>query len=114
MRISAHDLRIEKDRYIYIVKKYIERTQRLCHHCLSHVSNYIEDETHFTVNCPLYDEQRKLLYDKATTFCTNFKELPNDKKYFWLFTNEHLPTLMCLRNYIIKGLEIRSRCKLNI
>ena len=56
----------------------------------------------------------KLLFDKVITFCTNFKELPNDKKYFWLFTNEHLPTLMCLGNYIIKGLEIRSRCKQNI
>ena len=65
MRISAHDLKIEKDRYS---KKYIERTQRLCHHCLSHGSNSIEDETHFTVNCPLYDEQRKLLLIKLSLF----------------------------------------------
>ena len=52
----------------------------------------IEDETHFTVNCPLYNEQRKLLFDIVNTSCPNFKELPMDKKYFWLFTNEHLPT----------------------
>jgi len=90
MRISAHDLKIEKDRYN---KKYIERTQRLCHHCLSHGSNSL-DETHFTVNCPLYNEQRKSLFDIVITFCTNFKELPYDKKYFWLFTNEHLSTLI--------------------
>ena len=63
------------------------------------------------VNCLLYNEQRKLLFDTVNTFCTKFKELPKDKKYFWLFTNEHLPTLMCLGNYIIKGFEIRSRRK---
>ena len=60
MRISAHDLRIEKDRYS---KKYIERTQRLCHQCLSHGSNSLEDETHFTVSCTLYNEQMILLFE---------------------------------------------------
>ena len=111
MRISAHDLRIEKDRYS---KKYIERSQRLCRFCLSHSSNYIEDETHFIVNCPLYNEQRILLFNKVNSFCANFKDLSKESKYLWLLTNEHLPTLICLGNYIVKCLEIRSSWKQNV
>ena len=110
MRISAHDLRIEKDRYS---KKYIERSQRICRYCLANDINVIEDEAHFIVNCPLYTKERKLLFDKVDTFCTNFKQLPNESKYFWLLTNEHLPTLTHLGNFIIDSLENRSSWKQN-
>ena len=94
-------------------KKYIERSQRICRYCLANDINVIEDEAHFIVNCPLYTKERKLLYDKVDTFCTNFKQLPNESKYFWLLTNEHLPTLTHLGNFIIDSLENRSSWKQN-
>ena len=59
MRISAHDLRIEKDRYS---KKYIERSQRICRYCLANDINVIEDEAHFIVNCPLYIQKKENYY----------------------------------------------------
>ena len=108
LRISAHDLRIEKDRYS---KKYIERTERKCRYCLTKNVNAIEDEMHFIVDCPLYDTERKLFFNKVNDFCSNFKNLSNNAKYFWLFTNENLPTLTCLGNFIIHNLETRSNWK---
>lgn len=110
MRISAHDLRIEKDRYS---KTYIERSQRLCRFCLSNASNAVEDEEHFIVSCPLYNKQRRLFFDKIDIFCKNFKNLPKESKFFWLFTNEHLPTLIHFGNFIIECSEIRNRWRPN-
>jgi hypothetical protein len=47
IRISAHELKIERDRY---KKPYVERSQRICEKCSS---NQTEDELHFIINCPL-------------------------------------------------------------
>ena len=47
-RISAHELKIERDWY---KKPYVERFQRICEKCSS---NQTEDELHLIINCPLY------------------------------------------------------------
>ena len=44
IRISAHEIKIERDRY---KKTYVERSQRICEKCSS---NQTEDELHFIIN----------------------------------------------------------------
>lgn len=38
----------------------------------------------------------------------NFSDLSNEAKFIWLFTNENLPVLKYLGNYIIKCLDVRQ------
>ena len=55
LRISSHDLMIEKGRHILIDNK-----DRLCPICKD--KNAIEDEIHFIVSCPLYSQERDTFY----------------------------------------------------
>ena len=61
LRISAHSLAIETGRY----SKPIETppSKRLCFHCKE-----IETEFHFILNCPLYQAERKSLYERLSSF----------------------------------------------
>ena len=62
LRISAHELMIEKGRY-----KNIKRQDRLCTYCKE-----IEDELHFLDKCSLFNNQRDdLLKNRVTTFNTD-------------------------------------------
>lgn len=108
IRISAHDLRIEKDRYS---KNYIDRSKRLCLFCSPNSTNAIEDEKHFIMECPLYHRERTLFFNTVNRYCNNFMNLTDESKYFWLFTNEHLPTLFHLGKFIIECLDIRAKHK---
>ena len=47
----------------------------------------IEDELHFLCGCPLYDELRTNLFDKAGESCNNFN-LFNDNEKFVFLLNE--------------------------
>ena len=57
IRISAHELKIERDRY---KKPYVERSQRICEKCSS---NQTEDELHFIINYPLYIDNREIMFN---------------------------------------------------
>jgi hypothetical protein len=80
IRISAHELKIERDRY---KKPYVERSQRICEKCSS---NQTEDELHFIINCPLYIDNREIMFNNIGELCLKFKDLPNEAKCIWLFT----------------------------
>ena len=54
LRLSSHDLFIEKGRYTNI-----PREQRLCKFCNS---GNIEDEKHFIIDCTLYREEHSKLF----------------------------------------------------
>ena len=60
LRISAHELKIETDRYKKLPN---ERSQRICERCNL---NVIEDEFHFIISCPLYNDNRDRLFLKIT------------------------------------------------
>jgi hypothetical protein len=63
IRISAHELKIERDRY---KKPYVERSQRICEKCSS---NQTEDELHFIINCPLYIDNREIMFNTIGELC---------------------------------------------
>ena len=70
LRISAHDLQIEKGRYFNIAKE-----NRICHWCQTSMgSRLIEDEEHVLINCDLYAGLRQQLItrlNKHATLLTN-------------------------------------------
>jgi hypothetical protein len=49
----------------------------------------IEDEKHFIVDCPLYENIRVQFFDKIVDLCPNFRYMDTSSKFVWLFTNEH-------------------------
>ena len=57
LRISCHNLYIERGRYETPI---VPRDRRSCIHCLHNLSfKTVEDEFHVLVDCPLYDPIRK-------------------------------------------------------
>ena len=65
IRVSAHPLNIETGRY-----KNIIRSERKCTNCSE---GDIEDEKHFVVDCPLYENIRVKFFDKVIDLCPNFR-----------------------------------------
>ena len=101
LRISAHALKIETDRYN---KQYIERSMRICKYCLDQV----EDEQHLITNCTLYDTFRDQLFSNLSINYKNFTTLNNKAKFIWLMTNEDLELLKALGFYIQNCFEARK------
>ena len=62
LRLSSHKLRIETDRYS---GNRIDRVQRKCLIPLNCILNDLEDEYHFVLICPMYNDLR-------TTYITTF------------------------------------------
>jgi hypothetical protein len=85
IRVSAHSLNIETGIY-----KNIIRSERKCTNCSK---GDIEDEKHFIVDCPLYENIRVKLFDKVIDLCPNFSYMDTSSKCVWLFTNEHKQVL---------------------
>ena len=59
LRLSAHRLKIETDRFCGN-KGYIKPENRLCTNCTLGV---VEDEQHFLIKCPAYTDLRIKLFD---------------------------------------------------
>ena len=58
LRLSNHNLMIEKGRH---VRPRMERNERKCFLC----KDEIEDEKHFITKCPLYAQERTLLFQNC-------------------------------------------------
>ena len=95
IRLSAHNLAIEQGRY-----NNTDRNYRYCKFCM----NDMEDETHFLLLCPLYDNFRCNLI----------------KPYFWkktsvfkvvqLLSTSNITQLCNLGKFIFRALKLREDC----
>ena len=47
------------------------------------------------------------MFNNIDELCPKFKDLPNESKFIWLFTNEDISVLKLLGKYIIDCLDIR-------
>ena len=82
LRISAHNLAIEKGRHMALPKKpdikcnfcgHVKtectcnrfKYNRLCHYC-----NVVEDEAHFLLKCSIYNQVRTEFFTKISDFTT--------------------------------------------
>jgi len=93
-RVSSHDLLIEKGRHFNI-----NRADRLCIYC--HM-NVFENEYHFLLVCPFYNNLRKLYFKPY--FC----HWPNKQKLITLMTSTNKITLLNVSKYIYYAFLIRS------
>ena len=100
MRLSAHNLEIERGRYLNI-----ERERRLCQVCNA---NVIENENHFLWDCMKYDKDRKLFIDKVSSHFSNFHLIPNDLKSAKLMNANSTKFVKMLSRYIARLMEIRN------
>ena len=88
LRVSSHDLMIEKGRH-HTLKLDIEK--RLCLTC-----GIVEDEIHFLVVCPLYSEKRAEFYDKINMDMNLIKNVNSDTIFYLLMnlrSKNHLEKL---------------------
>ena len=93
IRLSSHQLAIEKGRHINI-----ERNQRKCPLCTSD----IEDEFHFILICPEYIDLRKTYIHKY------FYTRPSMYKLTILLTSTKSKQLKNLAIYLLKAFKVRT------
>lgn len=98
LRLSSHPLNIEAQRGY--IEKPIDRICQLCKEMKT------EDEIHFLMKCPFYDDIRKGLCDTIEEN-KNVKDLDNKGKFIWVLTNEDKSICKVVAKFIKKGLEAR-------
>ena len=105
MRISAHKLRIEtqrfNNRHIYIPPEL-----RTCINC---IDNKTEDEYHFLVECSQYQSLRNELFNKCSNLNKHFNSYGNCEKIIWIMTSENMEQLGNLGTFIVKALNVRRK-----
>ena len=79
LRISDHDLMIEKGRHL---KMKLE--DRICKKCQM---NVIEDEVHYILVCPHYQQQRSNLYKELTKIDSSFPTMDESRKFTFIMNN---------------------------
>ena len=94
LRLSSHSLNIETGRH-----RNIDRSNRKCSACNL---NDIEDEFHFTLICPAYENLRKQYIDKY------FYTRPSVYKFITLINSVKLKVLNNLALYVIKSFKLRD------
>ena len=82
LRISAHTLPIESDRYKR--NPSIPSDKRFCLECPDQVG----DEIHFLTECKAFNEDREILFEKVTEEYHNFVNLSKENKMIFLLSSE--------------------------
>ena len=75
---------------------------RDCQHC---TSNSIEDELHFTLECPLYQKQRKTILD-------NLYNLDHPNLFIWMMSNDDPVFLSAFIEYLDNNFLSRKEKKI--
>ena len=83
LRLSCHPLMIEKGRHH---KPPLERCDRKCPFCKS----LIENEFHFIITCPIYENERNSLFRVCAKNSLHFETMSNDAKFIFIMSNEDI------------------------
>lgn len=78
LRLGVLPLAIETGRHTRPITPLNERVCRLCN------IDTVENELHFLIHCPLYDDQRVLLFNKAQELNNLFSNMNDDDKMIFL------------------------------
>ena len=81
LRISAHNLAIERGRY---TRPYTPPDERICPHC----PNNIQDEQHFLLVCSKYNNDRQILFDAIKDTCPMFANLSTSGMFIYMLNAE--------------------------
>ena len=100
--MSNHNLLIEKGRY---ARPRIDRSERKCFNC----KDDIEDEYHFIIKCPLYNNERRALIGLCGNIYKNFNSLSDEQKFVFILSNENENILETLSRFIFHSLKNREQ-----
>ena len=100
-RISSHRLKIERGRFS---KPPVPVDNRVCDYCPSK----IEDEFHFLIQCPKYDNVRNTLFSVGQKHCVNFTSLDDRNKFIWLLTTTDTYIISALSDFIFEAFQIHE------
>ena len=92
LRLSSHNLEIERGRHTKPVTPVIER---LCIVC-----GVIDDELHFVTSCKKHTTERERLYSYVDSHVPNFCNLNNAERFIYLLTNENPSILLHLSKFV--------------
>ena len=107
-RLSAHKLNVETGRY-NSKNRYVKPEERICTSCTLGVC---EDERHFLIDCPLYDNLRDNLYSAISERNVHFCSYTPIQKFTWLMTTEDLNCLSVIASFIHKAMKLRESANL--
>ena len=79
LRISAHNLPIEKGRHRRPKKTPVN--ERFCDMCTIGVCG---TEMHTIISCPTMDSDRKTFFDKIKTYNTDFCNMTDDERFIYI------------------------------
>ncbi len=101
LRMSSHDLFIEKGRHTKPLKTPVE--QRICRYCNR---NEVEDEVHFLIRCDYYEGARnKLLRDIEAPTESGWTDVD---LFLWLLNNRCPDILTKVGKFIWSGFKLRT------
>ena len=109
LRMSANNLDIEAGRF---GKNKIPRSDRHCKYCLSLGIQVIEDEVHFVISCPQFQDERKCLETKIANVYPNVKRLTALNKFIWLLSQEDKYCLNLVAAFLFKCFKLKSESSL--
>ena len=101
-RISSHNLRIENGRYD---QRKTKPEERLCIYCRSQA---VKDEHHFLLQCPLYNNERRLLLETDNAMIPLFNLLPENEKFSAVMQCKTQKVMKALGNHIFTCLKKRG------
>ena len=93
--MSSHQLSVEVGRY-----NKIERNERKCKLCSL---DDVEDEYHFILVCPRFDDLRQIYIRRY------YHRRPNVYKLIELFQSHNLNCLCNLAKYLIQSTQVRDK-----
>ena len=100
-RLSCHPLMIEKGRHR---NPPLERSERKCPFC----EPDIEDELHFIVACPVYENLRRSLFRMCSNTSIHFESMSNEEKFIFILSNEDVNVVSQLGSFIFNSLKVRA------
>ena len=99
LRTSNHKLAIETGRHC---KPIVPVEQRLCTFCKSKCIEILEDEFHFVLFCPLYQQHRiELIPEK-------FRLYPTEDKFVDLLSSKNQAVQYNLSLYVHRSFKVRE------
>ena len=99
---SSHSLEIERGRY---AKPKTPVEKRICYVCDQEA---IEDEFHFLIQCPLYQEERKKMYAVYDNEIGSINVLSDPEKFIMIMSSRSIKMLLSLGNFIVNSMGKRD------
>ena len=103
-RLGAHRLRIETDRFNK-ANNYIPPNLRICQMCST---NKMEDELHFLLDCPAYEDLRNEMFVNIQNSNEHFNSYNNVQKLIWLMSSENKQDILTVASFIDRGMSRRG------